>query len=217
VYLMHGWGGWRGHLGALVGPLVDAGYRVIAVDAPGHGDAEPGFMGPRRGAVTEMIEALEAAGREYGPASAVVGHSLGTMVAARTVRAGLTAERLVLISPNPPFAELLAHFATVLRLNPATTAHLRGALEGITDCSIDEFDLTTMGADGSMPDTLVLHDHDDAESPHAVGAAIAATWPNARLVSSSGLGHYRILRAQRTVTAAVAHITGARAGGTVPR
>jgi len=211
VYLVHGWGGWRGHLGALVGPLVDAGYRVVAIDAPGHGDAEPGFMGPRRGAVTEMIEALVAVGREYGPAVGVVGHSLGTTVAARAVRAGLTTERLVLIAPNPSFTELVAQFGKVLGLSAHTAGHLQTALEEITECSIDEFDLVTMGADGSMPQTLVVHDHDDTEAPHAVGAAIAASWPDASLTSTDGLGHYRILGAPQVAAAAVAHLTGVTA------
>lgn len=208
VYLMHGWGGWRGQLGALVAPLVEAGHQVVAIDAPGHGDADHGMLGPRRGTVMEMIEALEVAGRELGPAAAVVGHSLGTTVVARAVRGGLRAERLVLLSPNPAFADLLGIFARTLGLNRRTTAHLQGALEDITRQSIDDFDLVPMGADGSMPDTLVIHDTGDREAPHAVGAALVAQWPNARLVTTTGLGHYRILRAPQTVAAAVGHITG---------
>ena len=31
VYLMHGWGGWRGQLGAFVAPLVAAGHRVVCL------------------------------------------------------------------------------------------------------------------------------------------------------------------------------------------
>lgn len=208
VYLMHGWGGWRGQLGALVAPLVAAGHRVVAVDAPGHGDADDGMLGPRRGTVMEMIEALGAAGRAFGPAAAVVGHSLGTTVVARAVRNGLPAERLVLISPNPAFADLLTVFGRTLGLSGRTTAHLQGALEDITEQSIDEFDLIPMGASGDMPDTLVIHDRADAEAPHTVGVALVASWPNARLVSSDGLGHYRILRAPGTVEAAIVHITG---------
>ena len=62
VYLMHGWGGWRGQLGAFVEPLVATGHRLVAVDAPSHGDSDPGFMGRRRGTVMELMEALDAAG-----------------------------------------------------------------------------------------------------------------------------------------------------------
>lgn len=48
VYLLHGWGGWRGQLGAFVDPLVAAGRRVVALDTPSHGESEPGAFGPRR-------------------------------------------------------------------------------------------------------------------------------------------------------------------------
>ena len=47
VYLVHGWGGCRAHLGVFVKPLVEAGHRVIAFDLPSHNDSEPGE--PRSG------------------------------------------------------------------------------------------------------------------------------------------------------------------------
>ena len=45
VYLVHGWGGWRWQLDAFVAPLVEAGFRVVAFDAPSHGDSDPGPEG----------------------------------------------------------------------------------------------------------------------------------------------------------------------------
>lgn len=39
VLLMHGWGGHRGQLTGFVAPLMKAGFRVVAFDAPAHGDA----------------------------------------------------------------------------------------------------------------------------------------------------------------------------------
>lgn len=208
VHLVHGWGGWRGQLGAFVGPFVEAGYRVVAVDAPGHGDADAGFMGPHRGTVTEMIEAFEEAVRAFGEPAGVVAHSLGTTVAMAALRDGVPAGRLVLVSPNPPFAELLDRFASVLWLGARAKGHLRGALEEITGRPIDDYDVIPAGADGGMPDALVVHDLADAETPHAVGAAVADAWPNATLLSTRGLGHYRILADAEVVRAAVAHVAG---------
>src|SRR5450830_589798 len=158
VYLMHGWGGWRGQLGAFVEPLAAIGHRVVAVDAPSHGDSDPGFMGRRRGTVMELMEALDAAGQQFGPAAGVIAHSLGCTVAAQVVRTSLPAERLVLIAPNHGFGEVVEQFSAPLRLNPRTRDHLRASLEAITRKPIEEFDLEPLGADGSMPDTLVLHD-----------------------------------------------------------
>ena len=55
---------------------------------------------------------------------------------------------------------------------------------------------------------LVFHDRDDAEVPWSDGAAIAGAWPGARLVTTAGLGHRRILRDERVVSQAVAFVKG---------
>jgi pimeloyl-ACP methyl ester carboxylesterase len=41
---------------------------------------------------------------------------------------------------------------------------------------------------------LIFHDRRDAKVPLGDGRAIAAAWPGARLVTTQGLGHHRILR-----------------------
>jgi pimeloyl-ACP methyl ester carboxylesterase len=212
VYLVHGWGGWRGQLGAFVAPLVAAGYRAVAFDAPGHGDARPGFMGPGRGTLMELMEALEVVGRELGPAAGVVAHSLGTTSAAHVVHEGFTAKKLVLVAPNGSFVDLVGRFADVLRLHERTTNDLRDAVEGFTGHRLADYDIAPLGVQGGMPDTLVVHDRHDREVDHAEGAAIAEAWPNARLVSTDGLGHQRILADPGVVAAAVAHLTGSSPG-----
>jgi pimeloyl-ACP methyl ester carboxylesterase len=40
---------------------------------------------------------------------------------------------------------------------------------------------------------LVIHDRDDREISWDDGAAIAAAWPGAQLVTTTGLGHHRIV------------------------
>ncbi len=208
VYLVHGWGGWRGQLGAFVEPLVAAGHRVVAVDAPSHGDSDHGFMGHRRGTVMEMIETLEVAGREFGPAAGVIAHSLGCTVAGQVVAAGLPVERLVLIAPNPGFRDLLDDFARLLRLPRRTAAHLQRELEGLTHRPLATFDLAGLCALSEMPDTLVVHDRADKEAPYRVGAQLATVWPNVRLITTEGLGHQRILADPAVVREVVGHVTG---------
>ncbi len=77
VYLVHGWGGWRWQLDPFVDPLVDAGFRVVAFDAPSHGGSGPGPEGPGRSNILEFADALAAVVAANGPAHAVVAHSLG--------------------------------------------------------------------------------------------------------------------------------------------
>jgi hypothetical protein len=60
VYLVHGWGGCRAHLGVFVKPLVEAGHRVIAFDLPSHNDSDPGELVPGRTTIVECAEAVRA-------------------------------------------------------------------------------------------------------------------------------------------------------------
>ena len=64
-----------------------------------------------------------------------------------------------------------------------------------------------MAPRGTGGDDLVVHDRADKETPYAVGAALAAAWPNARLVTTEGLGHQRILSDAEVTAAAVGHIS----------
>ena len=208
VYLVHGWGGWRGQLGAFVTPLVDAGYRVVAFDAPGHGDADASVMGPGRGTVQEMIEAFAAVGERFGPAHGVVAHSLGCTSAAIVVREHLPTARLVIVAPNHDFTVYTRGFASMVGLSERTRLALVRTIEDFCDRAIEDFDLHTLGADGSMPATLVVHDTRDKETPHAVGRAVADGWPTARLVLTDGLGHQRILADDGVVALTVEHLAG---------
>lgn len=207
VYLVHGWGGWRGQLGAFVQPLVDAGYRVVGIDAPGHGDADPSVLGPGRGTLIEVVEALEAVGAELGEAAGVVAHSMGTTATAMAVRSSLTAASLVLVAPNHDFDDITRDFAKLLGLSERTRTLLHDAVEDFVGRPISDFDLEPLGSDGGLPPTLLLHDRLDKETPYDVSAALATSWPTATLVTTEGLGHQRILADARTIERAVGHIT----------
>lgn len=199
VYLVHGWGGWRGQLGAFIAPLVAAGHRVVAVDAPGHGESDVGVMGPRRGNLMELIEAFEATADEFGPARGVVAHSLGCTAASVVVSTSLPTERLVLVGPNDDFVALTRDFARMLGFGERIRGRLQQAMEDFCERPIADFDLAPLGAGGTMPPTLVVHDRRDKESPYRVGQQLAAAWPHTSLLSTDGLGHQRILADPETV------------------
>ena len=207
VYLVHGWGGWRGQLGAFVAPLVAAGYRVVGFDAPGHGDSDPGVLGVGRGNVMEFMAALEAVAAEFGPAEGVIAHSMGCTTASMVVRSSLSAQRLVLVAPNHDFVGITEDFAQLLGFTERTRSRLQQDMEDFCGRPIRDFDLAPLGADGTMPPTLVVHDRRDKETTYRVGVDLAAAWPNATLVGTDGLGHQRILTDASTIALAVGHLT----------
>lgn len=72
VLLMHGWEGHAGHLNRFVEPLVNRGFRAVALDLPAHG-----FSSGRQATLLDMADALCAVGDAVGPVHAVIAHSLG--------------------------------------------------------------------------------------------------------------------------------------------
>jgi len=207
VYLVHGWGGWRGQLGAFVAPLVARGRRVVAFDAPGHGEADPGVLGPGKGTFIEMAEALTVVAAEVGPAEGVVGHSLGCHVAASVVDRGVPAERLALVAPSHDFGEIIHDFSRIFRFGERTRTRMERIMADFLAEPIANYDLGPLGAGGALPPTLVVHDRYDKETSFAVGERLAAAWPGAQLLGTEGLGHQRILADDDVVARVVEHVT----------
>jgi len=62
---------------------------------------------------------------------------------------------------------------------------------------------------------LVIHDRDDRHVPWTQGAQVAHLWPGARLMSTDGLGHGRILADDAVTRAAADFIAGRSAVASV--
>jgi pimeloyl-ACP methyl ester carboxylesterase len=204
VYLVHGWGGWRWQLDAFVGPLVEAGFRVVAFDAPSHGDSDPGTEGPGRSTALELADALAAVVAAHGPAHAVIAHSLGATATAYAVRAGLPAGRLVFVAPMADPHPYTRVFAGRLGFGERVRTRMVARIERRVGISLSAFDVPAMARQVATPPLLCVHDRQDAETGWSDSAAIAQSWPDTRLVTTAGLGHRRILRAP----AVVAEVTG---------
>jgi pimeloyl-ACP methyl ester carboxylesterase len=192
-YLMHGWGGWREQLDGFVEPLTGAGLRVVAFDAPSHGASDPGPEGPGRSTVLELAGALAAVVAANGPAHAVVAHSLGALATAYALNHGLEAGRLAFVAPmaNPlPYTRV---FASRLGFGERTRERLVPRLERRVGSPLSDFDVPAMAGRVATPPLLLVHDRQDTETAWSDSEAIARSWPDARLVTTSGLGHYRIL------------------------
>jgi pimeloyl-ACP methyl ester carboxylesterase len=195
VYLVHGWGGWGAQLDAFVGPLTGAGLRVVAFDAPSHGASDPGPEGPGRSTILELAEALEAVVAANGPAHAVIAHSLGATAAAYALDGGLAAGRMAFVAPMADPLPYTRVFAGRLGFGERTRTRLVARIERRVGASMSAFALPAMaGRVATPPPLLLVHDRHDTETGWSDSAAIARSWPGARLHSTSGLGHRRILR-----------------------
>jgi pimeloyl-ACP methyl ester carboxylesterase len=194
VYLVHGWGGWGGQLVPFVQPLVEAGYRVIAYDGLSHGESDPGTLGPRRSTLVELADVLAAVVDAHGPPAAVIAHSLGGAATALAIRRGLKTDRVVLLAPAADPTPYLATLVRRLGFGRRVLVRARGRIERRAGLAFADLHVPRMAAAIDTPPLLVVHDLDDKEVQWSDGSAIAAAWPESILVSTTGLGHRRLLR-----------------------
>lgn len=208
VYLVHGWGGWRGQLGAFVEPLLSRGRGVVAFDAPSHGESGPGRHGPRRSTGLEMMEALHAVVAAFGPPAGVVGHSLGSAVTVWALDDGLIAAppRLGLVAPTVGPVGYIEALVRHLELSSRTRLAMLAYLESLLGRPVSDFDARRIKV--ALPPTLVVHDRDDKEVPYAEGEELAEAWPGADFVATEELGHQRILRDPKVVDRVAAFVSG---------
>jgi pimeloyl-ACP methyl ester carboxylesterase len=209
VYLVHGWGGWRGQLDAFVGPLVAAGYRVVSYDALAHGESARGALG-RQSTLSEMADTLAGVIRAIGPAYGVVAHSLGGSATALAVLDGLAVGRLVLVAPLADPPAYTREFAQALGFGEHVRAGLIDRVERLVARPIADFDVPArLRAASGLPPLLLVHDREDKEARYADAPGFAAGWPEGELLSTRGLGHRRILRDPEVIGQTVAYLRAA--------
>jgi pimeloyl-ACP methyl ester carboxylesterase len=205
VLLVHGWGSRGSRLASFVAPLTGAGYSVVALDAPGHG-ASAG----RLSSLPQFIAAIETVARELGPVAAIVAHSMGAAATTLAMSRGLRAGRVVFLAPSVDPIGYTERFAEIVGLRPDILDRMRRSIERRFGQSWDEFNVLRPAAKMTAP-LLVFHDREDRDVAWTDGQAIAAAWPGAELVSTSGLGHRRIVHDPDVVARAVSFLAPASA------
>jgi pimeloyl-ACP methyl ester carboxylesterase len=111
VLLMHGWEGRPTQFAELIKALVNAGYGVVALDAPAHGHS-PGHEAN----VVLFARALLEAASELPPLKALVGHSMGGASALLATQLGLRTEVLVSIAAPSRILSMLRRFSHFMGL-----------------------------------------------------------------------------------------------------
>ena len=209
VYLVHGWGGQRTHLGIFIKPLLQAGYRVIAFDLPSHSESARGALAPGRTTLIECAHAVAAVIKEHGPAHAVVAHSLGANATTFAASYGASVGRVVYLAPMGDFPLYLDLFAARHGFGKRIRAGLQRQLERRIEMTLPETELVRVAAAAGHPPLLLIHDPDDPDTPYASSERLAQSWPGARFMATKGLGrlaHFRILRHRPAINAGLEFI-----------
>jgi len=203
VLLAHGWGGNAAQMRPFVFPLLQAGFRVIAYDQPAHGVSEGRLTG-----LPDFAEVLAEIAWHHGDVQAVIAHSLGGAAAALALAWGkVDFKKVVLVSPPSDLVGYSRRFARWHWIPEPVRKAMQSAIEERYGVLWEDLEVPRV-APRLGAQALVIHDRDDRMTPWTHGATVARHWPGARLLSTDGLGHRRILANEAVTRAAADFIAG---------
>ncbi len=207
VYLVHGWASRGSRLSAFSAPLVAAGYAVITFDAPGHGASGWGMSSlPEFARTLRAVVAQEGRGRIP---HAVIAHSFGCAGTALALSWGLGVKRLAFLAPAADPPGWVQPFARSLGLRPEIMEQMRTRSERRIRHRWADMNVCDIARRlSAQPPLLIVHDRGDETVSWNDGVAIAAVWPGARFVTTSGLGHRGVTHSDAVVRQVVNFVIG---------
>lgn len=194
ILLVHGWDGRGSQLGFFVDPLVNAGFHVIAIDGPAHGDS-PGD----RTNLREFAQKMLAIQQELGEFHGVIAHSFGCAVTAFAAVNGFSAKKFVFIASPCDLQDAFDRFTNFMKLSPKAKKHFQSFVEHEAQLKIEEAQMNRIVSRIQHP-VLVIHDKEDQEIPYSDALKLTNDLSHVSLLSTEGLGHRRILKSEQVVT-----------------
>ena len=204
--LVHGWSSFGLRYLPWIKPLQDMGYAVVIFDQPGHGHS-----GGRHCTLPDFIDTVREVGRHFGDAALTIAHSLGGAAAALAQGETWHSQKLILIAPAADPVAATQRFTQFVRLGEHLRGRLHDNLESLTGINIHDLQVHRHLPSLGQP-ALIVHDLDDHDVPWAEGERYARHWRGARLFTTQGLGHHRVLDAPEVIDASLAFLRGEDVG-----
>lgn len=206
VLFAHGWSSHGTRVASWLKPLRDAGYAVVAFDQAGHGRSSGTHT-----TLPDFTCHLLAVGRHFGPAAAVIGHSLGGAASALALARGLQAQRAILIAPAADPLAAVERFSRFVWLAGYLGRRMFARFERAMRFDVDDLQAHNNAPKIGRP-ALIVHDVEDREVPWSEGERYARFWQDSRLLSTRGLGHNRIADDASVIAAAMRFLHGEAVG-----
>jgi len=185
---VHGFNGNHAQWSAIVEVVREAGYRTIFLDPPGHGSSRIGQCDP-----IIFSKAVGSAFEYLGPVSLYVGHSMGAIAGVLGSSETAGADAYMLMACPVVMANSIRATTQKVGLGTVATDAILKEVGRRVGAHPSDLDLTQFIVKGSAP-ALIVHDRGDRQIPFGDAERLHASWPNAQLFATNGLGHNRILQ-----------------------
>jgi pimeloyl-ACP methyl ester carboxylesterase len=184
ILLLHGWESnsfrWRN----LIGYLKREGFRVIAFDAPAHGDSSGSLFN-----VIRYTECTQTIVSRYNP-DYIIGHSVGGMTAVyhQYLFPVNSLKKIISIGAPSEFSDVMKRYQELLGFNDKVLNALDAYYKKHFGFGIDDFSNAKYAKSITIPG-LLIHDELDLVAPFWASEKVHGQWKNSRLIRTQGLGH----------------------------
>ncbi|HHB79614.1 MAG TPA: alpha/beta hydrolase [Saprospiraceae bacterium] len=186
ILFAHGWESNAGRWRSFIPDLVDAGFEVVAFDAPGHGAS-----GGKTLHLVIYMATIQAIFSELGPFEAIVGHSMGAgaAVMALATKELRHPDKLVLLGSFSEVSEVYRSYAQMLGLSPKLEKEFNKTIKKLSGYNVSYFSVADKASTLTDIKGLVIHDKQDQTIDVNEARNIAQQWALAKYVETDGAGH----------------------------
>ncbi len=184
VLFVHGWESNSARWRNFIKKFRRKKCRVIAVDAPAHGQSGSDIFN-----AILYAHCLEVVCKQYQP-DMIVGHSVGgvSSIFLLSQIATVSVKKLVVMAAPSELPQIFGSFYRILGLKKHVSKGLEERFETRYKFKVADFSLQSFVKTLTIPG-LVIHDEDDVVAPYIDGVNITQNWQGARLFTTKGLGH----------------------------
>ncbi len=195
ILFVHGWNGRGVNFAYFYKALIDAGYSVIAYDAPAHGYSDGQF--------TNYFELSDTVRAFFDPShgfdiQGLIAYSMGASAVINCISKEKPSIDAVLIAPALKLKELLFNHFNQHGVPKIVYQSLVAEMERYYGYDVHQ-DNPYVLAKTIASKMLIVHDKDDRTIPYMDSKILSEKTDNVDLHTTEGLGHKRILRDKAVV------------------
>ncbi len=185
--LVHGWESHSGRWRKMVPILLNAGYQVVAVDAPAHGRSDG-----NRFTMVEYAGIIRFLLQKYAPVDLIIGHSVGAtsvVWALNNTGEAYRPKKAVLLAPFTSLRYTMERSTRNLGISPLVMRETIKRIEIFAKIAYDDIDITLRAHTLEGMQTLIVHDRGDRVTEHTESEKLHTAWPGSELWITEGFGH----------------------------
>lgn len=184
ILLVHGWQSHSYRWKNYIEKIDKKTYRVVAFDAPGHGNSEGLYSN-----VPLYEKALQEVVKEYGVPSTIIGHSIGAFSSMYFLQKNnLNIDRFISLATPFSANEFVKFFRAELKLSERAIKNMKAYFTQYVGKRPEDFSITAFGKSIVTP-SLLIHDKEDTSTPFTNSQTLSEVLKGSELIITEGFGH----------------------------